>query len=105
MLKIGIYFRGQDKSKAVYLPGISKRLSALGFQPVALDRFKFEDLTKKDQELIVEVCGAPTDTVQVCDRDFSFGIKFSVLNIYLEEAQKDKDMSGHEMLNGREQIA
>jgi hypothetical protein len=105
MLKIGIYFRQNDNSSAIYLPGISKRLSALGLQPVAHDKFRIEDFNTKDQQLITEACGSAVDIVEVCDRVLSFGIKFSVLNIYLEMVPRDKDMLDHEMFNGREQIA
>lgn len=66
MLKIEIYFR-HSKSKAVYLPGISKRLNALGFQPVAHDKFRLEDFNTKDQQLITEACGSSVDIVEVCD--------------------------------------
>src|ERR1043165_301385 len=105
MLKINIYFRGKDKTKAVYLPGISKRLSALGLQPITRDRFRFVDLARKDQELIMEASGSSADIVEVRERDFSFGIKFSELNVHLEVAQTDKNLSDREMFNELEQLA
>jgi hypothetical protein len=104
MLKIDIYFCSADKSSAIYLPGISKRLNALGFQPIASDRFRFEDLNKKDQQLITEACNLSTDSMEVRDRDFSFGIKFSTLNIYLGVPQSDKNRSSHESFYGQAQI-
>lgn len=94
MLKVSMYFCHGNKSNATYLQGVSKRLSALGFQPVVHDRFKLGELSKEDQQLICNACGSQVDTVEVGGREFSFGIKFSELSIYLVAAGKEENKIG-----------
>lgn len=106
MLKIGIYFTDRETSSCVYLSGISKRLNSLGFQPVAHDRFRFEDFGQPDQQLITETSScSPVDVLEVRKRDFSFGIKFSELNIYLEFAGLDKNQNLHEAFDGEDHLS
>ncbi len=84
MLKIAVFFSSSEESVATYLPGISRRLTAIGFQPVVTDTFKFEDLTKDDQQRIVEFNVSPQDVVEVVKREFSFGLKDSALAVYVK---------------------
>lgn len=83
MLRLTVHFADRSgNNHLVELRGLTKRLNAIGFQPVPGDQFNVEDLSKEDKECIglEKINGKP---LIVSAREFCFGDAYSALHVKL----------------------
>jgi hypothetical protein len=82
VIRVTIYFE-DSLAEAVELAGLSKRINAIGLQPIPGDQFRFEDLNREDKEKIEKFKKRPIVGLTVISRQFKFEASFSAIYIKL----------------------
>ena len=82
MIRVTIYFE-DSLAEPVELAGLSKRINAIGLQPIPGDQFRFEDLNKEDKEKIEKFKKRPVVGLTVMSRQFKFETNFPAIYIKL----------------------
>jgi hypothetical protein len=83
MIRVVIYFEGSS-STPIELAGLSKRINAIGLQPIPGDQFYFEDLTREDKDKLEEAGGVGIKSLVVTSRLFRFESTYPAIYITLK---------------------
>jgi hypothetical protein len=82
VIRVTIYFE-DSLAEPVELAGLSKRINAIGLQPIPGDQFSVEDLNREDREKIERFEKRPVECLIVMSRQFKFETNFPAIYIKL----------------------